>query len=157
MKIKYGTTRIVIILKRIVIKIPRIPILLFFHRLIKHSYKKDVKVKIKELNINSNFMFNYFIRGFKANYIEYKYSKNNPDKKGIIPVQSLLFGFLLIQPRGSQFSIDNKKWKKVLKKIVKNKINDIDMIISKNYSIWKGSICLHDYGSVKTIQNLALL
>lgn len=155
MKIRSGTTRVVIILDNFVIKFPKVPIIEFFVRLIKHSRDNNVKNKIEQHNINFVYIMRYFLKGFIASFIEWRYSKENPDKEGIIPIYfAFMFGLVLIQPRGEVFPENNRKYRKVIKDAFKKKLTDTDMFYRHNYSLWRGKICLHDYGSMLTISNL---
>ena len=156
MKVMFGTTRYVVILKNWVIKIPRIPVILFFVRFIKCCINKSIKNKIKKHENNLwHILSRYFLGGFIANYIEYKYSRKNPNSESIIPIYFLIFGIIAIQPRGYKFNTCDKRWKKILRKNFKKNIGDSDMFTSINYSLWNGKIRLHDYGSMLTTKALA--
>ncbi len=154
MNIKTGTTRIVFIFENFVIKIPLIPIGYFFLSLLKHLARGSVQQKIDDLGINHTFLFKFFLAGFRANCIEWQYSRQNPSHEDIIPVHSMFYGLIIVQPKGHNFLTSGKRWKRKLKKLVLSGVTDHDMLVPHNYSSFKGKIRLHDYGSSLTVSCL---
>ena len=154
MKIALGSTRMVFIFSNSVIKIPRIRISLFLRRFFLHSKNGEVNKKINELNIDLKYITRYLLQGFGANLVEYRYSKKTPQKFGIIPVKFLILGFILVQPRGDEVAVFDKRLQKALLLCKERNVLDEDMTSPHNYSIWQDQICLHDYGSVRTIAEL---
>ncbi len=151
MKLKIGTTRFVFLIGNTAYKWPIIPIFLFLKRLHKHTMKGDVNETINKHG--SSFVFRYLLRGFTSNYLEYKYSKENPRKEDIIP-STLIWGFIIKQPRGHRFSIHQQGWKNILCKLAEKEIKDPELLNEKNYSVYRDRIRLHDYGNPGTADNL---
>lgn len=155
MLIKSGRTRVVFIFDNIVIKVPRIPLVSFFSQLLKHSKENTLQHKINTLRIDHLFILRYFLMGFFANRTEYRYSKKNPLKKGIIPINTMILGCILIQPTGIAIDESDKRWKRFHRRLMKKNIpQEADVHRSHNYSRWKNRICLHDYGSPFTTRYL---
>lgn len=157
MKIKFGTTRIVFVFTNFVVKMPLIPAFYFFQSLFRNLKNGTVQKRVDYHNIGPGFMVRFFLRGFIANYLEWKYCIRNRNDKRIIPVYGLFYGLIIIQPKGHNFLTSGVRWKRKLKRLIFLGVKDEDLLVAHNYSLWKGEILLHDYGSKRTQEELKII
>lgn len=152
MKVRSGMTRIVFIFETIVIKIPKIPVFLFIERFLKHASENNVGYIIEKHAIDCRYIIGFLLAGIHANRTEYQYSKQHPKKKGIIPVKRMILWCILIQPRGEEVLLADRRWKRFFRNLVKKEVPEqADVLRPENYSYWNNRIHLHDYGSPYTV------
>lgn len=150
MSIKFGGTRIVLLFKDFVIKIPRIHILYpIKYFLFKDYYRRNTK-KCLELNSLQD-IIRYIFCGFLSNRLEFKFSLENPDHPLIVKSLGLFFGLLIIQKRGNTISKKDKKLTFLFSKFKKFGCTNDDLFEWCNFCFLYNKPMLVDYGNIETI------
>ena len=155
MKIGLGSTRIVFIFSNIVIKLPRLRVLYPLRRFREHRQNGQVTEKLKKFGPTVfTAGLNYFFAGIIANRLEYRYSKNTPSE-GIVPINILLWGIIVIQQKGEAVSASSGQWEKFERILRRRGIPEHDTVRSCNFCIFGDRLRMVDYGNQETISALS--
>jgi hypothetical protein len=127
-----------------------------FKCFLKYKKEKTTKEKINRFHHNMAIaILKVLCHILSANRREYLYFKKHPREKSLLPItKAFLFGYIIIQPRGDVLNEISPKWKKLLTKLTKKGVNNIDLLTPENFCIFSNEIKLLDYGSDLTQQEL---
>ena len=156
MKFTQGETRIVFVFPTIVIKIPRVRLPLIVFRVVKRLFRKELAVRLKQIEKPVQMVvFTYVTAGWHANREEYRYFKDHPNSKAIMPVRLFAFGLIEVQKRGVVLSEEDHVWDKLLQILKTNNIEKkSDLLKARNFCLSDDRICVLDYGNPNTIAAL---
>ena len=144
MKVARGGTRIVLIFHSFVIKLPKIPVFKSFRAAFQAPANSTGNPSILQRTTYT------FLRGIRANRMEYVYSQKNKESEAILPVKGIMFGLVLIQKRNDVLDPEDSRWKKIVSILKKSGIDNVERIQSNNFCIIKNKPRILDYGDIRT-------
>ena len=153
--ITQGISRIVFVHKDTAIKFPYINFFRVFKNFLKYKKEGRLNEKIKSFHQNKVLaVFIFLLHAISSNRREYLYFKKHSKEKSLLPVKGFLFGYIIVQPRVDILNKEDLRWKKVLEKLEKQQVKDIDLLKPENFCIWGKTVRLLDYGSNLTQKTL---
>jgi len=156
MKIGFGSTRFVLIFSKIVVKIPRVRIFRIFKRTLETKLNNTLSQKTRNYSKRSKIfaVIRYLLVGVYANRMEYNYFKKHKDLKELLPVRSLLFGFLEIQEKGTVLSNNDPTWLHLFNLLKIVGVNDVASFKASNFCRCREHLRILDYANEETIDIL---
>ena len=145
MKIKKGTTRVVLLVNKKAIKFARVRVVRFILRLLFSPFMSETKNKLFYEAYGKYSMFGivkYLSVGIYANRKEYRYYKETKDTRVVPTLKIFLFGWIIIQERGLNISSSE---------LLNNNPFYDSKFFSEKYEPWQfckinNRVCLADYG-----------
>ena len=163
-KIRWGTTRFVILVGPFAIKIARLRLLFYFCRLLLHMWNGEVKVRLAKRDTNTvKSGLKYLSSGVRANLNEWEVWRKT-HSPCLIPTMYSLFGLVNVQRRGEkrvgtidvflfESSLIHSATYAKLKELEKSTGERLDLH-SANLCYYQGDVRLLDYGSAEALSTL---
>lgn len=155
MRLKQGNTRYVIILKKIVIKLPRIKLLSFIKSCVHNAKHGNL---IKSFKFSSSALLSpraLLFKGIIDNFNEYRLYKKLHHKL-LMPTYFSLFGLLNLQKRGEVVSEDVHSFKKLYEATNGEIFKDSHAFDNpENFCLDQGIFKMVDYGSERVAEVLS--
>lgn len=161
MHIEYGNTRIVFLLSRVVIKVPRVRLGDAFRTLADYFSGKRVGIAGDKFEGRPMVVaLAYLFSGITSNRREAAFSKKYLPPNKVIPSCGLrLLGLVHVQRRGREIAENDSRWTMFTSLLRAKGIDNPDLYNRNNFSEYQGALCIHDCGwrlSVKMLDDFAL-
>jgi hypothetical protein len=148
-----GSTRVVFIFDKLVVKLPWINFSRLFKSFLKQKKERVANERVQQFHQNKLlapfvFLFNIVL----ANRRECVYFKRHSKVGFLLPTTGFLFGLIVIQPRG--YVLDESTWKRIHERLKTYQGVDSCLLKSENYCTWNGKVYLLDFGSHLTQKSL---
>jgi hypothetical protein len=149
-----GVSRLVFVFSDFVVKIPWLNIVKLVISALKHRRNGTLPDKFLRYRSDSQSTLLLVLmlpfRILASNRLEYLFYQKHRHDKCLMPTKGLLWGYIIIQPRGEVLSGRMRRWKRICRRIKSLGIKQGDLINPRNFSLLSGEVVLHDFGNIQS-------
>ncbi len=146
--VAWGTTRFVVLLGPYAFKFARFRFVHACIRLINRAFSGTVTKRLHDYDRKSSLCggFKYLMYGVYSNLNEFTIYKESHHPR-LVPTLFTFFGVVNIQVRGERAREKDLLVDNPFMCLKEDPLIGKDVILSANFSILQGKVCLHDYGN----------